>query len=356
MLVLRLGPCERKRPMRRRGALAGIGACLLLGSGMPAAHAAEVSPQVAACATNPDVLGMSRMVEVDATGGPLFGRVNSGGYDFLHDGEVVLTFDDGPLRTHTRAVLKALDAHCTKATFFMVGRMAVADPEMVQEVASRGHTVGAHTWSHAKLQGLSPDKAKEEIELGFSAVAQALNGPIAPFFRFPYLRPTPAAMDYLKSRDIASFTIDIDSRDFRTRDGAAVKRTVLAQLAGARKGILLFHDIQPSTAHALAVILDELKQRGFKVVHLVPKEMATTLPEYDAQANRLIAQRKVIAAKEPLASRSLTWPAAGNGSADEVLPWAHPAVTSETDSQPTGSTNASNKGPSVPWYKQWLMP
>ena len=342
--------------MRRRGALAGICAWVLLGSsGMPV-HAAEVGPQVAACATNPNVLGLSRMVEVDAAGGPLFGRVNNGGYDFLHDGEVVLTFDDGPLRPHTLAVLKALDAHCTKATFFMVGRMAVADPEMVQEVASRGHTVGAHTWSHAKLQGLSSDKAKDEIELGFSAVAQALHGPIAPFFRFPYLRPSPAAMDYLKSRDIASFTIDVDSRDFRTRDGDAVKRTVLAQLAGARKGILLFHDIQPSTAHALAGILDELKQRGFKVVHLVPKQTATTLPEYDAQADRLIAQRKGIAAKEPLASRSLTWPQAGSGSAGEVLPWTHPAVTTDANSHQTGSTTASNKGPSVPWYKQWLMP
>ena len=341
--------------MRRRGTLAGVYACVLLGGGMPA-HAAEAGPQVAACATSPDVLGLSRMVEVDAAGGPLFGRVNNGGYDFLHDGEVVLTFDDGPLRPYTLAVLKALDAHCTKATFFMVGRMAVADPEMVQEVASRGHTVGAHTWSHAKLQGLAADKAKDEIELGFSAVAQALHGPIAPFFRFPYLRPTPAAMDYLKARDIASFTIDVDSRDFRTRDGDAVKRTVLAQLAGARKGILLFHDIQPSTAHALAGILDELKQRGFKVVHLVPKQSATTLPEYDVQADRLIAQRKAIAAKEPLASRSLTWPQAGSGSAGEVLPWANPAVTTGAHSQQTGSTTASNKGPSVPWYKQWLVP
>ena len=341
--------------MRRRRGLAGICACVLLGGGMPA-HAAEVGPQVAACATNPNVLGLSRMVEVDAAGGPLFGRVNNGGYDFLHDGEVVLTFDDGPLRPHTLAVLKALDAHCTKATFFMVGRMAVADPEMVQEVASRGHTVGAHTWSHAKLQGLAADKAKDEIELGFSAVAQALHGPIAPFFRFPYLRPSPAAMDYLKARDIASFTIDVDSRDFRTQDGDAVKRTVLAQLAGARKGILLFHDIQPSTAHALAGILDELKQRGFKVVHLVPKQTATTLPEYDTQAGRLIAQRKVIATKEPLAPRALTWPQAGTGSAGEVLPWAHPAVTTGANSQQTGSTTASNKGLSVPWYKQWLMP
>ena len=153
-------------------------------------------------------------------------------------------------------------------------------------------------------------------------MAQALGAPIAPFFRFPYLRPSAAAMDYLKARNVASFTIDIDSRDFRTRDGDAVKRTVLAQLAGTRKGILLFHDIQPSTAQALEGILAELKQRGFKVVHLVPKMTATTLPEYDAQADRLIAHRSLAAAKDPLASRALTWSQTGTGRG-EVLPWAN---------------------------------
>jgi peptidoglycan/xylan/chitin deacetylase (PgdA/CDA1 family) len=319
------------------------------------ARAAPDTPAVAACATNDKVLGLSRMVEVDTAGGPLFGRVNSGGYDFLQDGEVVLTFDDGPLRPYTRAVLKALDEHCTKATFFMVGRMAVADPDMVREVASRGHTVGAHTWSHAKLQGLAPDKAKDEIELGFSAVAGALHSQPAPFFRFPYLRPTAAAMAYLKTRNVASFTIDVDSRDFRTRDGEAVKRTVLAQLAGARKGILLFHDIQPSTAHALSGILAELKKRGFKVVHLVPKATAATLPEYDAQAERLIAHRSVTAARDPMASRAVTWPQSAGGSADEVLPWANSTITSGTNSQQPAAVKASNKEPSVPWYK-WLTP
>jgi hypothetical protein len=268
---------------------------------------------------------------------------------------VVLTFDDGPLRPYTRAVLKALDEHCTKATFFMVGRMAVADPEMVREVASRGHTVGAHTWSHAKLQGLAPDKAKDEIELGFSAVAQALRGQPAPFFRFPYLRPTAAAMAYLKTRNVASFTIDVDSRDFRTRDGEAVKRTALAQLAGARKGILLFHDIQPSTARALTGILTELKKRGFKVVHLVPKETAATLPEYDAQAERLIAHRSVTAARDPMAARAVTWSQSGGAPAGEVLPWANSTITSGTNSQQPAAAKASNKKPSVPWYK-WLTP
>jgi peptidoglycan/xylan/chitin deacetylase (PgdA/CDA1 family) len=332
--------------MRRVSTL--IVGCLGVSLGAPLAHAA---PPVEACATQGNGIGMSRIVEVDTHGAPLFGRVASGGYDFLADGEVVLTFDDGPLRPYTRAVLKALAEHCTRATFFMVGKMAVADPAMVREVANHGHTVAAHTWSHAKLQGLPFDRAEEEIELGFSAVAQALEAPMAPFFRFPYLRPSPAAMNYLKTRNVASFTIDVDSRDFRTRDANAVQKAVLTQLAGARKGIILFHDIQPSTAHALPALLTEMKKRGFKVVHLVPKETATTLPEYDARAGKLIA-KKLAAAKEPLASRAVTWQQSDGNPSGEVLPWA----THSTTQAAPPSADATNKDASVPWYKKWFLP
>ncbi len=306
---------------------------------------------VDACATRDDILGLSRVVEVDTAKGPMFGQTPKSEYDFLADREVVLTFDDGPSRAHTQAVLDALAAHCTKATFFMVGRMAAADPAMVREVGRRGHTVAAHTWSHARLQGLDPDRAKDEIELGFSAVAQAMQGPIAPFFRFPYLRTSKAAIDYLKSRHVASFGIDVDSRDFKTRNGATVKANVLAQLQKRGKGILLFHDIQRSTASSLKDILDALKARGYKVVHMVPKTAAVTLADYDTLADRELAKRKRAANDDPLATRSVVWPQSGaTGSTGEVLPWAK-------DAKPTATkAKALTKSEGLPWYEQLLQP
>jgi peptidoglycan/xylan/chitin deacetylase (PgdA/CDA1 family) len=328
-----------------------VGVACLVACGTVSARA-QTPASVDACATRSDILGLSRVVEVDTAKGPMFGRTPKSPYDFLADHEVVLTFDDGPSPSHTQAVLDALAAHCTKATFFMVGRMAAADPAMVREVARRGHTVAAHTWSHARLQGLDFDKAKDEIELGFSAVARARGGPIAPFFRFPYLRTSKATIAYLKSRHIASFGIDVDSRDFKTRDGARVKANVLAQLAKRRKGILLFHDIQPSTAHALKDILDALKARGYKVVHLVPKTAVTTLADYDTLADREFSHRKIASTKRPLASRSVVWPQSGakQKSTREVLPWAH-------DRKPVATkAKALRKSERVPWYDQWLQP
>lgn len=252
-------------------------------------------------------LGVARIVEIDTATGPAFGSVQYADHNLLKDGEVVLTFDDGPLRPYTKPVLDALDAYCTKATFFMVGRMAIADPAMVQMVARRGHTIGAHTWSHQKLASLSPVKAKEEIELGFSAIQQALGQPIAPFFRFPYLSAPKGAVAHVQSRQSGIFSIDIDSADFRTRDSQVMIRTVLGQLASRRKGILLFHDIQPSTAAGLRTLLGELKSRGFKVVHMVPKAPLVTLAEYDARITGEARRRAQMIAKNPLAQRSLAW-------------------------------------------------
>jgi peptidoglycan-N-acetylglucosamine deacetylase len=262
----------------------------------------------AAEACGPQALGVARRVEIDTRAAPRFGyQYQDAG--LLGDGEVVLTFDDGPLRAYTRPILEALAAHCTKATFFVVGRMAVADPEMVQEYARQGHTVGTHSWSHANLQAMSPARARAEIELGFSAVQGAMGRPIAPFFRFPYLRDTKWATEYVASRQFAAFSIDVDSKDYRTRDPSAVQSKVMADLARQRKGIILFHDIHASTARALPSLLAELKAKGFKVVHITPKEEVATVAEFDGQALQELGRRRAALTAEPLARRALTWPA-----------------------------------------------
>ena len=76
------------------------------------------------CPGNPNALGVARTVEIDTTGGPGFGFEHFKSHDFLREGEVVLTFDDGPWPKNTVAVLNALAAHCTKAIFFPIGTHA----------------------------------------------------------------------------------------------------------------------------------------------------------------------------------------------------------------------------------------
>jgi peptidoglycan/xylan/chitin deacetylase (PgdA/CDA1 family) len=232
---------------------------------------------------NPNAMKVSRVVEIDTTGGPGFGSQHFKTMDFLRDHEIVLTFDDGPWLGHTTAVLKALADECLRATFFNIGKHATYYPEILKQVLAAGHTVGTHTWSHADLsKAKTPDEAKEEIEKGFSAVNYyAQGGAIAPFFRFPALRHPPEMLTYLGERNIASFSTDIDSFDFKIHKPDQLIKSLVAKVNKQGKGIILMHDFQKGTSIALPEILAQLKAGGFKVVHMVPKDRVKTLPQYD---------------------------------------------------------------------------
>jgi len=227
-------------------------------------------------------LGISRTVQIDTTGGPGFGFEHFKQHDFLKPGEVVLTFDDGPWPDNTPAVLAALAHHCLKATFFPIGKHTIYHPEILRQVAAAGHTIGSHTWSHADLSKKSSGEAKAEIEKGISAVHWALEGaPSAPFFRFPDLRHPPEMVTYLGERNIAIFSTDIDSFDFKMRTSDKVINSVLEKLQKRGKGIVLMHDFQRHTAEAIGTLLDQLKLKGYKIVHMTAKDNVTSLPEYD---------------------------------------------------------------------------
>lgn len=267
--------------------------------------AAPATTAAADCAGNADALGVGRTVEIDTTGGPGFGFEHYKVYDFLEKGEVVLTFDDGPLPGHTREVLAALAADCTKATFFPVGKLAVGYPEVLKEVAAAGHTIGSHTFTHpdlSKLYKQDPDKAKAEIERTISAVAIANGAPLAPFFRFPFLKDTPELVAYLGQRNIGIFSTDIDSFDFKLQKPDKLIASVMAKLEKHGKGIVLFHDIQSHTAKALPELLKQLKAKGYKIVHLTAKEPVKTLPDVDAEVKKEFKGAMADAGGRPLSA------------------------------------------------------
>jgi peptidoglycan/xylan/chitin deacetylase (PgdA/CDA1 family) len=239
-------------------------------------------------------LGVARKVEIDTTGGPGFGLEQYKAHDFLRPKEVVLTFDDGPWPGNTRAVLEALANHCTKAIFFPIGKHALWHPEILKQVAAAGHTIGGHTWSHANLAVSTMDfeKATAEVEKGFSAVKLALGADPAPFFRFPYLKDPKSIVDYLGTRNIAIFSFDLDSFDFKMHKPEDVLTSVMTKLERKGKGIILMHDFQTATAKAIPIILDELKAKDYKVVQMVPKNAARTIAKYDTSVANEVTQKQ----------------------------------------------------------------
>ncbi len=263
-----------------------------------AAAAASAPPSAASSITacnKPGGMGLSRIVEIDTTGGPAFGFEHFKQYDFLRENEVVLTFDDGPWPENTPAVLKALADNCLKATFFEIGEHATWHPEITKEVIAAGNT---RRQPHLVAQGLGEKPLCQRYRSrqgrdrnGRQRRAHAAaDAPIAPFFRFPDLQQPPALLSYLGERNIATFSTDLDSFDFKLRRPEQVIQSVMTKLKKRGKGIVLMHDFQHATAEAMPELLHQLKEAGFKIVHMVPKQPLTTVPKYDemvAQQDKL---------------------------------------------------------------------
>jgi peptidoglycan/xylan/chitin deacetylase (PgdA/CDA1 family) len=242
-----------------------------------------IPPVAAPKCGNPDALGVSRTVQIDTTGGPGFGFEHFKTHDFLRPKEVVLTFDDGPWPGNTPAVLAALASECVRATFFAIGKHATWHPEILKQVAEQGHTIGTHTWSHKDLSALPLDQAKVEIEKGVSAVHWALAAPSASFVRFPALRHPPEVVAYVGERNMAIFSADLDSLDFKIKKPEQVVKSVMKKLEKNGKGIVLMHDFQRATAQAMPELLRQLKANGYKIVHMTSKAPQPTIAAYDAE-------------------------------------------------------------------------
>ena len=262
----------------------GTFACVLLVTATLSSGAAfaQGAPAAPAKCENPNALGVSRTVEIDTTGGPGFGFEHFKQHDFLRNNEVVLTFDDGPWPT-TPAVLKALADQCVKATFFVIGKHSTYYPEILKQVAAAGHTIGTHTWGHVDFsrKNVTVEQAKEEIEKGISAATSSLGAPVAPFFRFVSLKHPPELVTYVGERNIAIFSTDLDSFDFTARRPEQVTNKIMDKLKKHGKGIVLMHDFQKHTAEALPDLLKQLKDGGYKIVHMKAKGTVATIAKYD---------------------------------------------------------------------------
>lgn len=235
---------------------------------------ASISVARAADCPRKDTLGTSRVMTLDPQAFPRVGLKSFPQSLPLAEKEVVLTFDDGPFPATTTKVLAALAAECVRATFFLIGRNAEANPGIVKAIAAGGHSIGHHTWSHRPLDKIGQAQAIEEIDRGIAADEKALNGtatsvPSTPFFRFPGFASTPALLSSLQTRGIAVLGADLWASDWNPMTPEQQLNLITERLDYEEKGIILFHDTKAQTAKMLPAFLQYLRRNGYKVVHLV---------------------------------------------------------------------------------------
>jgi peptidoglycan/xylan/chitin deacetylase (PgdA/CDA1 family) len=186
---------------------------------------------------------------------------------------VALTFDDGP-SDDTPAVLEALEQAGVRATFFVLGTAARRRPELLREVARRGHLVALHGDTHVKLHLAGPARVARELDRCAAALREA--GVVAsPLFRAPHGFRGPFLGPALKKRGLtlAAWTRGVF-------DSARPGAEVIAARASARPRpgeILLLHDgcgtpgIDPrrdQTAAAIPEIVRRWREAGFEFVTL----------------------------------------------------------------------------------------
>ena len=202
---------------------------------------------------------------------PVFGRVIA--RIPAGDGQLALTFDDGPNPEATPAILDALRDRGVRASFFILGRHAERWPELVRRVAAEGHAVCNHGYHHRKLHLRSPRYVRDDLELGTRAIVDAC-GVRPRFYRAPhgFRSPWVTAIARSLGQRTVGWTRGVwDSN--RPGVETIVRRTVHAARPGA---ILLLHDgdgYDPSgdrsqTARAVPIIIDGLLEKGLRLVTL----------------------------------------------------------------------------------------
>ena len=98
--------------------------------------------------------------------------------------KVAITFDDGPSREFTPAILEILREHDVPATFFLVGSHVEKYPDIARQIVEDGHTIGSHTQNHRNLPTLSTLELQKEV-MEATAVITEITGEYPTFVRPP---------------------------------------------------------------------------------------------------------------------------------------------------------------------------
>jgi peptidoglycan/xylan/chitin deacetylase (PgdA/CDA1 family) len=298
------------------------------------------------CPGHPGALGTSRVLALNPAQYPRVGRMQYPDSLPLGDKEVVLTFDDGPLPPYSNEILDILASQCVKATYFLVGEMARAYPATVRRIYEEGHTIGTHSEDHPTRFGQLPiEKLRREIDWGISDVSAALGDPkyLAPFFRIPGLARSDIAESELAARGLIVFSSDTVADDWHRH----IKPNQIVDLAMRRleargKGILLLHDIHPTTVAALPGLLNQLKDNGFHIVQVVPAasyEIAMAKkPDVPILTTALPKDEMIIGNGMDRRAQP-SWPqaSANNAADDRALPVPDPS-SFEPDALPSDDT------------------
>lgn len=195
--------------------------------------------------------------------------------------EIALSFDDGPDARYTPQLLDLLRAEDVRASFFVSGAAAAAQPQLIQRMRDEGHSVGLHGYSHANNWLLGPRAAARELENGLATLRGLGVEPAC--YRPPYGNITPLTLLLTRRHGLRLTLWTVMAQDWRG-DAAA---DILARLRRRTKAgsVICLHDgcagaavpdSAAATLQALRIFLPEMKTAGYRFVTLADLAGAET--------------------------------------------------------------------------------
>lgn len=177
-----------------------------------------------------------------APSGQWYGRTftgRSGAGSSLGSKQLALTYDDGPNDPHTLQLLEVLARHSVRATFFLIGRYARERPDLAREIASAGHVIGNHTFTHPLMTFQSEAEIRKQL-LDCRAALQDAIGEHSDLFRPPFGGRRPAVLRVARELGMEPVMWNITGYDWNAPPAAQIEATVAKQIRGG--DVVLLHD------------------------------------------------------------------------------------------------------------------
>ncbi|HUV03819.1 MAG TPA: polysaccharide deacetylase family protein [Armatimonadota bacterium] len=175
---------------------------------------------------------------------------------------IALTFDDGP-NERTAETLEMLAKLGVRATFFVVGFRAEAQPGLVKAIQAAGHQVESHTYTHTNLTDLTADQVEAELSKA-SAVVRAITGRPSSYFRAPGGHVGKAAGRAAARQGFTGVFWTVNCSPYEGESSGALASHVISSASDG--GIVLMHNGEPAGTAALPRIVKELRRQGYQFV------------------------------------------------------------------------------------------
>ena len=191
--------------------------------------------------------------------------------------QIALTYDDGPNDPHTMSLLETLARHDVHATFFLIGRYVRQRPDLAREIASAGHVIGNHTFTHPLLIFKSKKETRKELASCRAALEDAIGQP-SNLFRPPFGGRRPATLRIARQLGLEPVMWDVTGYDWNAPPAAVIQKNVVSHIRGGN--VVLLHDgghrqmgaDRSQTVLATDQLIARYKSEGYEFV-TIPRMM-----------------------------------------------------------------------------------